>query len=361
VNEEESQPRPQTWLYLSIAGVLTLAAGVSAISADDPDGVWWRLGMILVTVAAAMWLPWPALIMSVLTIWVVPNFVRGVISEDAYWNNLTALELPGLLALGAVSLAARFYLHGLEDENAALSDAVDQLSDLDPETGVFNERGLVEAIEAEIARSRRFGRGFAFMIARVSDLSQRFDYRDATEWKAGLRASATVLRTTRARIDRVYLHGDRGFALILPETGQREVTGLVRRLIRTAKRSNPAEGEPGGPLPMHFGVTFFPQCATTVDDLLRRAEIVMRLADRSPTRLGTDSAEAPSMPLPETLRKPEPAPVPSPLAITEPASLLSFAGAAPVSVPPGEAVAGLLGHLDETLELIRKLRAGSAA
>jgi diguanylate cyclase (GGDEF)-like protein len=357
-----TQLRSQHWLYLSIGLVLGLAAAVSAISSTDPEGVWARIAVILLTVGVAMWLPWPSLLMMVPAIWLVPNFMRGIVSDEAYWTSATALELPGLLALAAATVLGRFNLRYLEEENAALSEAVDQLADIDPETGVYQEKGLIDAIEAELVRSRRFGRSFALVLAGVSDLSQRFDYREAADWQAGFKSSATILRSTRARIDRVYRHGDRGFALILPETGQREVAGLVRRLIRTAKRATPAESEPGGPLAMHFGVTFFPQCATTVDDLLRRADIVMRLAERSPTRLGMDSAEAPEMPPPETLRRPEPLPIP--VAAADPLLALTAAGdgGAAAAVPPvGEAVAELLGHLNETLELIKQMRSSSAA
>jgi hypothetical protein len=58
-------------------------------------------------------------------------------------------------------------------------------------------------------------------------------------------------------------------------------------------------------LPAHYGATFFPTCATTVDDMLRRAAVALRIADNNANRVQLDGAEAPEMPPAETLRQPE--------------------------------------------------------
>jgi diguanylate cyclase (GGDEF)-like protein len=176
---------------------------------------------------------------------------------------------------------------------------------MDPETGVYDERQLRISIEAELSRSRRFGRTFSLVLVGIDEMRQRFDYRDEALWKQSFTATADLLRGTRHNVDRVYRFGDDGFALILPESGPDDVNGLVRRLRRVARRARPAEGEPGGPLPAYFGATFFPVCATSTDDLLRRAEIALRIADKNANRVQLDSAEAPEMAPVETMRQPE--------------------------------------------------------
>ncbi|HWO72463.1 MAG TPA: diguanylate cyclase, partial [Dehalococcoidia bacterium] len=115
-------------------------------------------------------------------------------------------------------------------------------------------------------------------------------------------ATAQLLKGTRANIDRVYRYGPASFAMVLPESGPKEVNGMIRRLRRVARRAKPAEGEPGGPLPVYFGATFFPQCATTTEDLLKRAEVALRIADGTANRVQFDGAEAPEMPPVESLR-----------------------------------------------------------
>jgi GGDEF domain-containing protein len=155
----------------------------------------------------------------------------------------------------------------------------------------------------ELSRSRRFGRTFALVLVGIDEMRQRFDYRDETVWQASFSTTAELLRGTRNNVDRVYRYGTAAFALILPESEPKDVNGLARRLRREARNAKPKEGEPGGPLPVHFGATFFPTCATTVDDLIRRAEIALRIADGNPSRVQMDGAEAPEMPPVESLRQ----------------------------------------------------------
>jgi len=297
--------KKRTALYLSIAGLMLMVAAISTISARDPDGVTLRVGMILVTVGAAMWLPWQALLPAVLVAWLGPNVGRNLMQDYSLFNNNMMWELPGLIGLAAFSSFARVSLRELEEEHLLLGLNGDAAMGLDPQTGVYEESQLRISIEAELSRSRRFGRTFSLVLIGIDELRQRFDYRDESAWQRSFAATAELLRGTRHNVDRVYRYGPAGFALILPESGPTDVNGLVRRLRRVGRGAHPAEGEPGGPLPAYFGATFFPACATSTDDLLRRAEIALRIADNNANRVQLDGAEAPEMPPVETLRQPD--------------------------------------------------------
>jgi diguanylate cyclase (GGDEF)-like protein len=296
--------RKRTALFCSIAGLMFIVAALSAISARDPDGVTIRTGMILLTVGAAMWLPWQALLPVAIGVWLVPNLGRNLANDYPLFDTNMMLELPGTLGLAAISSVARICLRELERENLLLGMNAESAG-VDPATGVYEESQLRGAIEAELSRSRRFGRSFALVLVGIDELRQRFDYRDEELWQASFAATADLLRGTRNNVDRVYRFGPAGFALILPESGAKEIGGMVRRLRRVARQAKPAEGEPGGPLPAHYGATFFPTCATTTADLLRRAEIALRISDNNANRIQLDGAEAPEMPPLETLRQPE--------------------------------------------------------
>ena len=282
-----------------------MGAAVSAVSAGDPDGVGLRAGMIMLTVGASLWLPWQALLPAALLIWLGPNYTRALVEDEALFSRHMLLELPGMLGLALFAVLARHALHRLEDENRLLGATSEEFSGIDPDTGVYDERLMHPAIEAEFARARRFNRRLALVLVGIDEMRQRFDYRDQTGWALSFNATAHLLRSTRIHIDRVYRHGASGFAVLLPESGEREVTGLIRRLRRVARRAEPPEGEPGGPLPTHFGATFFPDCATTPDEMIRRAQVALRVAEKSSTRVQLDSAEARDLPEPETLRRPE--------------------------------------------------------
>jgi GGDEF domain-containing protein len=295
--------RKRTALYLSIVGLVVMVAAVSAISARDPSGVTLRIGMVMVTVGAAMFLPWYQLLPAVILTWFAPNLARGIVEDYKLFNLNMILELPGLLGLGAFATFARESLRLLEQEMLLVGSDRDIVSGMDPKTGVYKENRLRPDLEAELARSRRFGRTFALVLVGIDAMRQRFDYRNDESWDASLSATAELLRGTRNNVDRVYTFGTSSYALLLPESGEKDVKGLVGRLRRTARKAKPSEGEPGGPFPVHYGATFFPACATSSDDLLRRAEIAMRIAEKSPDHLKLDTAAAPEMAPVESLRR----------------------------------------------------------
>jgi len=295
--------RKRTQFYLTVVGLLVCVAAVTAVSARDPDGVSFRIGMVLMAVGAASLLPKPGMaLLATVAIWLIPNLARSAVQDTELFDENMLLEFIPLLGVALFTGMARKNLDNLEAESMMAGATPDGDDLMDPATGVYDERMLRPALEMEVARGRRFNRNFAFVLVGIDSMRQRFDYRDETAWEASFIATAKMLRGTRNNVDRVYRYGMSSFALVLPESGAKDVQGLVRRLSRTARRSSPAEGEPGGPLPCHYGATFFPQAATTTEDLLRRAELALGLAERSPTRVQLDGAEAPELVSPETLR-----------------------------------------------------------
>jgi diguanylate cyclase (GGDEF)-like protein len=258
--------------------------------------------MVVAIAAVAARGPWFVAAPATLALWLAAGALRGQLYDQGMFTSAMLVELPGVIVLAGFAFLSRQMLGEFEQESVRKGASSETLLGIDPATGVYDERHLRSAIEAELTRARRFSHEFAFVLVGVDERRQRFDYSDE-EFQASFGATATLLRGTRTHIDRVFRFGADGFALILPESGEREVRGLVRRLRRVARDVKPPEGEPGVPLPVHFGATFFPQCATTVDDLLRRAEIAMKLAEKTVNRLQIDGAEAPDMPAPETLRR----------------------------------------------------------
>ena len=372
--------KKRTTLQL-LLGVLIAVTAVSALSALDPSGAAVRVGMIMVTLGAGMWLPWRLLIPAVVLTWLLPNLARGLIEGQASFALYTALELPGLVVIGCLTAVARKALGDLEGETLLLGAGSGDVAGVNPETGVFFASQLRPALQAELARSTRFGRTFALVVADIDEMRQKFDYRNEADWKAGLDATTRLLRQTRHNVDRVYHYKDHAFAMILPEADEKDIAGLVRRLRRLARSMKPPEGEPGGPLPVHFGATFFPDCATTVDYLLMRAEVALRIAAGNTTRYQIDSAEAPAPPPPETLRRDrlavsgEPVQVAA-MANMAPSPAVDPAGAQPVTFTPvgagasqdggaaaeqgdalePEELEGLLQRINNTLRMIRSVR-----
>jgi diguanylate cyclase (GGDEF)-like protein len=308
-----------------------LAAAVSALSAHDPGGQWWRVAFIVLTLTAALSLRPLILAPALVFLWLTQAGVRSSEGGPGLLSSSGIADLVGIGALGACGFLIRLYLQQLSDSAAEYTD---------PETGMHSERALLTTLEKEVARSRRFGRQFSFMLVGLDQRRLHFDHRGDNDWRTAFQTTTDLLRSSRANIDRLFRYGERSFALVLPETGPAEVTGLIRRLNRLARAFNPASGEPEGPTPINFGVTFFPQAATTPEDLVRRAEIALRLAEKSPTRVKYDGAEAPDLPAPELLRRAD-GETDAPEASTGEQTGLE---------------GGLIEHLDDTLDLIDEFK-----
>ena len=316
--------KKRTSLYLSVAGLMVMVAAVSAISARDPSGVSIRVGMIMIAVGASLWLPWRQLVPVVLLTWLVPNLARSLIGDTSLGNLNMLLELPGLAGIAFFTTMSSEWLKRLEQEHQLIGTGASELAGMNPDTGIYDENQLRPALSIELARSRRFGRTFALVLVGIDEMRQKFDYPDDAVWTASLNATTKLLRETRQNVDRVFHYKAGGFAMILPESTEKDIPGLVKRLRQMARSTKPPEGEPGGPIPVHFGATFYPECATSVDDLLRRAEVALRIAATSTTRYQLDGAEAPELPPVEALRRdgdeemPSPAETASPPAVSSP-------------------------------------------
>ncbi len=309
--------RRRTELFASIAALLLIVGLVSLISVEDPNGATLRIGIIMVTLGAGLWMTrsWELIPLALLT-WLAPNFGRSVLDDRfELFSTTMMLEAAGVLAIAGVASIAREALKALEEQSILIGE---HGAGVNPETGVFEASQLRPAVESELARSRRFGRTFSLVVVGIDEMRQKYDYRDPAVWEASLAATARLLRNTRHNVDRVFHYGDNGFAIVLPESSEKDVVGMVRRLRRLARIASPAEGEPGGPLPAHFGATFFPACATTVEDLFRRADVALKIAEKNTLRYQLDSAEAPQMPPAETLRRPEDEEVVAPVDVAAP-------------------------------------------
>ena len=279
-----------------------------------------------------------------IVIWLGQATIRGIGNTVAPLSATGIAGLIGMCALGACGFLIRLYLEQLADSAAQYTD---------PESDMPSGQALQATVEKEIARSRRFGREFSLILIGLDRRRLRFDHRRDKDWRLAFQTTTELLRSSRANVDRVFRHDERTFALVLPETGPNEVTGLIRRLNRLARAFNPGGSEPEGPSPINFGVTFFPQAATTAEDLIRRAEITLRLAEKSPTRVKYDGAEAPDLPAPELLRRADggtPGPETPALEQTGPDS-----GTSPAP-PLEDALGALLEHLDATLDLIEEFK-----
>ena len=129
----------------------------------------------------------------------------------------------------------------LAEANAQLARANERLETLsltDSLTGVFNHRALWQKLEAEVARSVRYGTPLSLLLIDVDHFKR---YNDTFGHPAGdeaLQQLALLLQKQGRGSDLVARHGGEEFAILLPQTGQSGALALAEELRATVERSS---------------------------------------------------------------------------------------------------------------------------
>jgi diguanylate cyclase (GGDEF)-like protein len=150
---------------------------------------------------------------------------------EVHWIEWTSVGIPGEDLIYAVA-------RDITDRKL-LEQELELLSLSDPLTGVFNRRRFDEALEAQLAYARRYGRGGALLIADLDRFKQVNDEFGHAAGDEALRAVARVLAANLRQTDTLArdsgglvarLGGDE-FALLLPEVDAVAAEVVAARLV----------------------------------------------------------------------------------------------------------------------------------
>ncbi|HEY0444593.1 MAG TPA: GGDEF domain-containing protein [Candidatus Limnocylindrales bacterium] len=181
--------------------------------------------------------------------------------------NLTALVLLAYVAM----VIAR--------EQRRARDAAIRLSTVDPLTGLFNRTFFFAAIEREIARSARSGRGFCLLMMDLDELKAINDKHGHFMGDRVLSGVGDVIRDGVRRIDISARYGGDEFVVLLPET---EATGAY--VLAEKIRIGAADLKVAGTdvrTSLSVGVVSYPDDGKTADELMISADRAMYASKRS--------------------------------------------------------------------------------
>jgi len=145
-----------------------------------------------------------------------------------------------------------------------------ELAVTDPLTGLASHRQLIQAIEAEIRRSRRTAQPLAVVLLDLDGLKQINDRHGHLAGSLAIRRVAEALLGSCRATDTAARFGGDEFALVLPETGEAAAwhvaRGVVDRLATDAEKPN---------LSISVGVAVYPGHGETVEALLNAADVAL--------------------------------------------------------------------------------------
>jgi len=219
--------------------------------------------------------------------------------------NVTALVLLAYVA----TVIAR--------EQRRARDAAIRLSTIDPLTSLYNRTFFFAAVEREIARSARSGRGFCLLMMDLDELKQINDLHGHFFGDRVLRGVGEVIRAGGRKIDTAARYGGDEFVVLLPETDPTGAYVLAEKIrLGVADLRVDVAGTLLQPS-VSIGVVSYPDDGRTSDELMITADSSMYRSKREgknrvtgvpvvgATDIGTDDI-APAAP--PTITPPAPPP-----------------------------------------------------
>jgi diguanylate cyclase (GGDEF)-like protein len=183
--------------------------------------------------------------------------------------NLTALILLSYVAM-VIARAQR-----------RTRDAAIRLSTVDSLTGLFNRTFFFAAIEREIARSARSGRGFCLLMMDLDELKSINDRVGHFHGDRVLRGVGAVITLGVRQIDTAARYGGDEFVVLLPETDPTGAFVLAEK-IRLGVHSMSIDLPSGSPQPsLSIGVVAYPDDGRTADELIISADGAMYASKRA--------------------------------------------------------------------------------
>jgi diguanylate cyclase (GGDEF)-like protein len=207
------------------------------------------------------------------------GFVAAAILAPGAWPLSAATIAQMAIDLMALILIA-YVAMVVAREQRRSRDAAIRLSAIDSLTGLFNRAYFFAALEREIARSARSGRGFCLLMMDLDGLKAINDRHGHFVGDRVLRGVGEAIRTGVRRIDTPARYGGDEFVVLLPETDPTGGFVLAEKIrLGVAERTFDASGHEIR-TSLSIGIVDYPYDGATADELMISADTAMYLSKR---------------------------------------------------------------------------------
>lgn len=185
-----------------------------------------------------------------------------------------ALYLGTAVAMHSLARQAEEVRVTLQEHNEKMT----QLAHTDPLTGLANRRQLIDQLQREYGRARRYRRPLGLLYLDLDGfkaINDRFGHMFGDEV---LRHVAKTMRAVLRSTDLLARIGGDEFAVLLPETPLSGSENVAAKLHRALTSYSQRLGPAVTPLTVCIGVAQLHDEDTSIDDLLTRADTALLLA-----------------------------------------------------------------------------------
>ena len=224
---------------------------------------------------------------------VVPPTVTGILAVVAaigYTLAVVGTAPPGPLAVTTVTtiglnitalVLLAFVGIIIAREQRHAREAAIRLSTIDPLTGLFNRTFFFAAIEREIARCARSGRGFCLLMMDLDELKAINDRYGHFHGDRVLRGVGDVIDQGVRRIDTAARYGGDEFVVVLPETDPTGAYVLAEKIRLGVASLDIAIPRSTIQPSLSIGVVSYPGDGLTADELMIAADSAMYRSKRA--------------------------------------------------------------------------------
>jgi diguanylate cyclase (GGDEF)-like protein len=198
-----------------------------------------------------------------------PDMLDNPVTIATVGINLTAMVLLAYIAM----VIAR--------EQRSTRDAAIRLSTIDPLTSLFNRGFFFAALEREIARSARSGRGFCLLMMDLDELKAINDRLGHFHGDRVLAAVGQVVSDGVRRIDTAARYGGDEFVVLLPETDPTGAFVLAEKIRIGVNELDLDLPEEAVRPSLSVGVVAYPDDGGTADELMISADRAMYASKRA--------------------------------------------------------------------------------